>query len=73
MRWVALSLLVANLIYLGWELNRDAQALVANNPPRLTLPAATQTLAIIDETVGIQELKPVYGWQQPRPVLLPSE
>ena len=73
MRWVALSLLVANLIYLGWELNRDAQALVANTPPRLTLPAATQTLAIIDETVGIQELKPVYGWQQPRPVLLPSE
>ena len=73
MRWVALSLLVANLIYLGWELNRDAQTLVANTPQRLTLPAATQTLAIIDETVGIQELKPVYGWQQPRPVLLPSE
>ena len=73
MRWLALSLLIANLLYLGWELDRDARALVANTPEPMKLPAHTATLEIIDETASVQELKPVYGWQLPRSALLPSE
>ena len=72
MRWFALLLLVANLAYLGWELDRGTRALVANSPPPLKIPAGAGTLKIIDEAADLQELKPVYGWQQPRRVLLPS-
>ena len=72
MRWAALILLTANLGYLGWELSREAGSLAANSPPPLRIPAGAETLEIIDETAGLQELKPVYGWQQPRRVLLPS-
>lgn len=72
MRWAALILLTANLGYLGWELGRETGSLVANSPPPLRIPAGAETLKIIDETAGLQELKPVYGWQQPRRVLLPS-
>ena len=72
MKWLALLLLVANLVYLGWELNRDARALAANSPPPLKIPARAGTLTVIDETAGLQELKPVYKWETPRQVLLPS-
>ena len=71
MKWLALLLLLANLLYLGWELDRDARALVANSPAPLKIPASAGTLTIIDETDGLQELKPVYRWQTPRQVLLP--
>lgn len=73
MKWATLLLLVANLAYLGWELDRGARSLVANSPPPLKIPAGAETLKIMDETAGRQVLKPVYGWQQPRRVLLPSE
>ena len=72
MKWVALLLLVANLAYLGWELDRETRALVANSAPPLKIPAGAGTLKIIDEAAGLQEMIPVYGWQQPRRVLLPS-
>lgn len=72
MRWVALLLLVANLGYLGWELDRGTRALLANSPPPLKIPAGAGTLNIIDEASGLQELKPVYGWQKPMKVLAPS-
>ncbi len=72
MKWAVIVLLIANLVYLGWELDRGAKALVANRLPPLKIPAGTETLKIIDETTDLQELKPVYGWQQPRRVLLPA-
>ena len=73
MKWAALLLLVANLAYLGWELERSARALVANSPPPLKISATAGTLKIIDETAGLRALQPVYSWQAPRQVLLPSE
>ena len=73
MRWSALLLLAANLGYLGWELGRDTGSLVANSAPPIRIPAGAETLTILDESAGLQELKPVYGWQQPRRVLLPSD
>lgn len=72
MRWAALLLLAVNLGYLGWELGRETGALAANRPPPLKIPAGTETLKILDETAGLQELKPVYGWRQPKRVLVPS-
>ena len=72
MKWVALFLLAANLVYLGWELDRGTRMLVVNSPPPVKIPAQAGTLKIIDEAAGLQELKPVYGWQAPRQVLLPS-
>lgn len=65
-------LLAANLAYLGWELDRDTKALVANRPPTLKTSAGAGTLTKIDETAGVQELKPVYGWQRPIKVLAPN-
>ena len=64
-------MLAANLGYLGWELRRETGSLVANTPPPLRIPVGAETLRILDETTGLQELKPVYGWRQPRRVLLP--
>ena len=72
MRWVALILLAGNLGYLGWELNRETRSLVANSPPPLKIPAGTETLKIMDEAAGLQELKPVYGWRKPVRVLAPN-
>ena len=72
MRWAALILLAGNLGYLGWELGRETRALVANSPPPLKIPARAETLKIIDEAAGLQELKPVYGWQKPVRVLAPN-
>lgn len=71
MKWVTLLLLVANLAYLGWELDRGTRALVANSPPPIRIPAGVGTLKIIDEASGLRELKPVYGWQTPMRVLAP--
>ena len=72
MKWVALLLLVANLAYLGWEVDRGTRALAANSPPPLRIPAGAGTLKIIDEAAGLQELKPVYGWQKPVRVMVPD-
>ena len=72
MRWAALILLAGNLGYLGWELERETRALVANSPPPLRIPAGTETLKIMDEAAGLQELKPVYGWQKPARVMVPE-
>ena len=72
MKWLALLLLAANLVYLGWELDRGTRALVANSPLPLKIPAGAGTLTRIDETAGLRELKPVYGWQTPIRVLAPD-
>lgn len=65
-------MLVANLAYLGWELDRDTKALVANRPPPLKISAGAGTLTIIEETADLQALKPVYGWQRPVRALAPN-
>ena len=71
MRWLALLLLVGNVIYLGWELDRGTKALVANSRPAIKIPAGTATLKKIDEATGLQELKSVPAWYGPRRVLVP--
>ena len=72
MRWLALLLLVGNVMYLGWELDRDTKALVANSRSALTIPAGTTTLKKIDHGADLPELKRVYERYRPRRALLPE-
>ena len=71
MRLVVILLLVGNLIYLGWELDREAQALVANSSPGLITPAGATVLKIIDDSTGMPELKSSLERARPTRVLLP--
>ena len=72
MRWLALLLLAGNLLYLGWELDREAKALVANSRPVFTTPANTTTLKKIDDRTSLPELRGISGRYQPARVLLPA-
>ena len=71
MRWLALLLLVGNVIYLGWELDRETKALVANSRPAIKIPAGTTTLIKVDKLTSLPELKSVSERYQPRQVLVP--
>ena len=73
MRWLALLLLVGNVIYLGWELDRETKALVANSRPAIKIPAGTATLNKIDESTSLRKLKSVPEWYGPRRVLAPVQ
>ena len=71
MRRVVLLLLISNVIYLGWELDRNAKTLVANSSPALKIPAGTRELKIIDGRAGRPELKSSLERARPTRVLLP--
>ena len=71
MRLVVLLLLVGNVIYLGWEIDRGAKVLVANSSPALITPAGTTALKIIDKRTGMPELKSSLERSRPTRVLLP--
>ena len=73
MRWLALLLLVGNVVYLGWELDRGTKILVANSRLAIKIPAGTATLKRLDESTGLQELKSVPEWYGPRRVLVPVQ
>ena len=73
MKWLALLLLVGNVVYLGWEIDRETKALVANNRPAIKIPAGTATLKIIDESTSLRELKSIPEWYGPRRVLVPVQ
>lgn len=72
MRWLALLLLVGNVIYLGWELDRGTKTLVVNSRPAFTIPAGATTLKKIDDRTGMPELKQLRERHQPRRVLAPA-
>lgn len=71
MRLVVLLLLVGNVIYLGWEIDRGAKVLAANSSPALITPAGTTVLKIIDKRTGMPELKSSLERSRPTRVLLP--
>lgn len=72
MRWLALVLLIGNVMYLGWELDRETKALVANSRPAFIIPVGTTTLEKIDRSASLPELKSVNERYQPRRVLAPA-
>ena len=71
MRLVVLLLLVGNIIYLGWELDREAKTLVANSSPAFNIPVGITDLKVIDDRTGMPELKSSLERARPTRVLLP--
>lgn len=71
MRLVVILLLVGNIIYMGWELDREAKSLVANSSAALLVPAGTTVLKIIDDSTGMPQLKSSLERARPTRVLLP--
>jgi hypothetical protein len=49
MRWLFLSLLVANVIYLGWEIDRGTKIYMRNTTSALSIPASASRLQLISE------------------------
>ena len=74
MRWVAILLLIGNVLYLGWELDRETKALVANSRPVFAVPVSTTTLKRINDSTPMLELRGLAERYQPRQqVLLPAQ
>ena len=55
MRWLALALLVVNMLYLSWEYGRDVKSVNALNRAVIDIPADAARLDRIDE---LAELPP---------------
>ena len=49
MRWLALALLVANMLYLSWEYGRDVKSANAVNRAAADIPADSARLDRIDK------------------------
>ncbi len=49
MKWLFILLLLVNVIYLGWEMDRDVQLDYANVSAAVKIPAGTQRLVLLSE------------------------
>ncbi len=49
MKWLFILLLIANAVYLGWEMDRDVQLDRANVSSAVKVPAGTQRLELLSE------------------------
>ncbi len=49
MKWLFILLLLVNVVYLGWEMDRDVQLDYANVAAAVKIPAGTQRLALLSE------------------------
>lgn len=49
MKWLFILLLLANVVYLGWEMDRDVQLDYANVAAAVKIPTGTQRLALLSE------------------------
>ncbi len=58
MKWLFISLLIANVLYLGWEINNDTRAKVLNSSPAVTVPKGLKPLYLISELEQLPEAKP---------------
>jgi sporulation related protein len=57
MKWFFILLLLANVIYLGWEIDRDAQLNRANVSSAIRVPAGTQQLVLLNELEKLPETR----------------
>jgi len=57
MKWVFILLLLANFIYLGWEIDRDARLDRANVSSAIKVPAGTQRLLLLTELEKLPETR----------------
>lgn len=49
MKWLFILLLLVNVVYLGWEMDRDVQLQNANVATAIKVPAGTQKLVLLNE------------------------
>jgi hypothetical protein len=49
MKWLFVLLLAANIIYFGWELDRETRLQIRNNPPEVSIPVTARQLQLISE------------------------
>ncbi|MEX2353866.1 MAG: SPOR domain-containing protein [Gammaproteobacteria bacterium] len=57
MRWLFVLLLVTNLVYLGWELDREAGIEIQKSMPVRMIPSSAQRLQLLSETQELPELR----------------
>ncbi len=57
MKWFFILLLLANVIYLGWEIDRDAQLNRVNVSSAIRVPAGTQQLVLLNELEKLPETR----------------
>lgn len=57
MKWVFILLLLGNVVYLGWEIDRDARLDRANVSSAIRVPAGTQRLVLLTELEKLPETR----------------
>jgi len=57
MKWLFILLLLLNLIYFGWELDRQAKVAFRNSVPPLVIPADVKKLALLRELTTLPPSK----------------
>lgn len=57
MKWFFILLLLANVIYLGWEIDRDARLKRVNVSSAIKVPAGTQKLVLLSELEKLPETR----------------
>jgi len=57
MRWFVLVLLILNVLYLGWEIDRDTKMTFSSHSPALKAPPGTRQLQKLDELTEEPELR----------------
>jgi len=57
MKWFFILLLIANAVYLGWEMDRDVQLDRANVSSAIKVPAGTQRLQLLNELEKLPETR----------------
>ena len=55
MKWIFILLLLANIVYLGWEMDRDTQLKRVNASAAIKVPAGTQKLMLLHEIDKLPE------------------
>ncbi len=55
MKWIFITLLLTNVVYLGWEVDRDARLDRVNVASAIKVPAGTQQLVLLHELEKLPE------------------
>ena len=57
MKWLFILLLIANIVYLGWEMDRDTQLYSLNAASAIKVPSGTQELVLLNELDKLPETR----------------
>jgi hypothetical protein len=57
MKWLFILILIANAVYLGWEMDRDVQLDRANVSTAIKVPAGTKRLELLNELERLPETR----------------